>query len=152
MNKDHQHNPGRLVKNGGICVECGEFVPNEQQHTPTPWKIIEVAQDKHFCITGDPKKNCWLVYRDDTEFVQRLGYFETLVQAELAQRAINAYGQEVRAVNSHEANVEALKTAYTYFNALANIPDKDGYVVAPDSMTRVVLRKMNEAIAKAESK
>lgn len=56
----------------------------------------------------------------------------------------------VRAVNSHEALIATVKTAYTYFNVIANTPDKEGYVVAPDSMTRVILRKMHEAIAQAE--
>ncbi len=54
-------------------------------------------------------------------------------------------------LNTHEALVEALKTAYQYFNTLANTPDKEGYVIAPDSIERVVLRKMNEAITNAEA-
>ncbi len=58
----------------------------------------------------------------------------------------------IRAVNSHDELVEALKTAYQFFNTEANTPDKDGYTVAPDSIVRVVLRKMNQAIAKAEGK
>lgn len=58
----------------------------------------------------------------------------------------------IRVVNSHEALLEALKTSYQYYNQIANTPDADGYVVAPDSLTRVILRKMREAIAQAEGK
>jgi hypothetical protein len=57
-----------------------------------------------------------------------------------------------RAVNAHEELVQALKVAYQFFNTEANTPDKDGYVTAPDSMVRVVLRKMNQALATAEGK
>ena len=58
----------------------------------------------------------------------------------------------VKAVNSHEAMLEALGVAYQFFNTEANTPDKNGFTVAPDSAVRVVLRKMRQALTQAEGK
>lgn len=58
----------------------------------------------------------------------------------------------VRAVNAHAELLEALKTAYGFFKVEADRPDEEGRTVAPDSVVRMVLRKMNQAIAKAEGR
>lgn len=52
--KEHNANPGKIVKGGGICVECGNLVldPKEKpQHTPTK-NINRTQKEKLPCMTN----------------------------------------------------------------------------------------------------
>lgn len=97
-------------------------------HTPTPWRIV-------------------------------LAPTQIVTDGEIIATLNNAMGVEqrqgnaafiVRAVNSHEELMEAIKVAYQFFNTEANTPDENGLVAAGNSVVRVVLRKMKQAIARAE--
>lgn len=54
-----------------------------------------------------------------------------------------------RAVHANEELIDALCVAYQFFSHEANMPDAKGLTVAPDSVERIVLRKMWQAITKA---
>lgn len=50
----------------------------------------------------------------------------------------------------YEELLTASRIAYEFFNREVNTPDENDLVVAPDSMVRVILRKLKQAIVKAE--
>jgi len=53
---DHRPNPGKRVRGGGECMECGGFIPNEKKSTPAQIEIPETAAngaDQSETVTPD---------------------------------------------------------------------------------------------------
>ena len=103
---DHNPNPGKIVKGGGRCVECGFLVPDESversdgttvgSHTPTPW--ITDHQDIGSMALGHGKyiQVGKIIDKADAEFI-------------------------VRAVNSYPTYEALLSFAQAYVNGI-NLP------------------------------
>lgn len=122
--EDHNYNPITL---DGKCVECGGLEPseanmwNEVKHTPTPWRTILAPTQ----IVTDDKVIATLN-------ADLLAEGEKFANAEFI----------VRAVNTHDETIRALKGVLHHNNAV-----KDAYKL-PESL----IRQIETAIAKAEGK
>ena len=100
------------------------------EHTPTPWRMMKGKQP---------------VYKRTIEGIATIGAPYKFHANEMSISEAQANAEFiVRAVNSHDELVEALKTMYGYFNDI---------VIHDDQKTSdFILECAREALAKAESK
>lgn len=127
-----QHNEDCLDANDDTSVLKGKCICPKSQHTPTPW-------DYHLGRGKNPRFH-----------IQTTAGYQIVMTPEVSQNGIEASAQEanaafiVRAVNSHEAMLSALKRMLNAYEA----DKKHGIAFGNDNAAD----QAREAIAAAEGK